>query len=146
MARFGKINLTPKEKHVLGDYIIKHCAIPEGQQFAKWDQESGGTDIAVAEKLKSAIPKLTVFHVRGLRQAFDLPLEPARLFYVKNRADTAMTELDKLRDEVFALKAHVKECDVRLKDHNERLQALEDKYTAPKANPPQDMYRGRTTT
>lgn len=145
MSYGPKANLTPKEKHILGTYIMKHCAIPEGQQFARWDQESGGTDIAVAEKLKPMIPKITVFHVRFLRQSFDLPLEPARLFYVKNRADTAMTELDKLRDEVVALKAHVKECDVRLKDYNERLTILEDKYTDPKGKSP-DLFRGKMTT
>lgn len=132
MAIQGKLNLTPKEKFIVGNYIVAHCRIPEGQEFAKWDEESGGTDITAAERLRPQIPKITVFHVRGLRQAFDLPLEPARLFFVRQREERKLTELDQLRDKVEALTVHVKECDVRLKDYNERLRALEDKYTAPK--------------
>lgn len=145
MSRGGtKLNLTPKEKHILGTYIVKHCAIPEGKQYAVWDDESGGTDITVADKLKPLIPKITVYHVRYLRQAFDLALEPARLFF-QHQTRTKISEVERLRDEVEALKVHVKECDVRLKDYNERLTILEDKYTDPKGKSP-DLFRGRTTT
>ena len=135
----SKINLTPKEKVILGNYIIAHCKIPDGAQYAKWDEESG-SDITVSEKLRAQIPRLNFGHVRNMRQAFDLPLEPARLVWVKphNHAEK-LSELEALRDKLEAMAAHVKECDVRLKehiqlirDHETRLQAVEDKYTSPK--------------
>lgn len=127
-----KFSLTPKEKHVLGNYIVAHCSIPEGQRYARWDVESGGSDLTVVDRLRPLIPKLTVFHVRYLRQKFDLPIEPQRYLFVKPRESGKLTELQELRDKVEALVMHVKECDVRLRDYNERLTALEDKYTAPK--------------
>ena len=132
MAITGKLNLTPKEKHIVGDYILKHCTMTEGREYAKWDEESGGTDVQAAERLKPQISKITVFHVRYLRQKFDLPLEPARLLFQRQRRDEKLTGIDELRDKVEALTAHVKTCDVRLREYDVRLQALEDKYTAPK--------------
>ena len=127
-----KLNLTPKEKQALGTYILTHCAIPPGKEFAEWDDESGGSDVSVAEKLKASIPKLTVYHVRYLRQQFDLKFEPARLKYVNLKREEKLTDYQQLRDKIEALAAHVHTCDVRLKDYNERLQALEDRYTSPK--------------
>lgn len=127
-----KLNLTPKEKHTVGDYILKHCTMAAGQSYAKWDEESGGTDVSAAEKLRPLIPKITVYHVRYLRQHFDLPLEPARLVFQRFQQDKKLTELEQLRDRLEALIEHVKACDVRIKDHESRLQNVEDKYTAPK--------------
>lgn len=141
-----KLNLTPKEKYALGTYILAHCTIPPGEEFAKWDKESGGSDILVVERLKASIPKLTVFHVRNLRHSFDLKLEPARLKFVNPKRAEKLGEYEALRDKVEALAAHVHSCDARLKDQAERirvlesedrgfdlrLQSLEDKYTSPK--------------
>lgn len=135
MSRLGqtKLNLSPKEKYIVGDYIIKHCVMLNGQQYAHWDDESGGTDVSAAERLRPTIPKITVFHIRYLRQSFDLPLESAKVFYeAKKRQDEKLSEMAQLRDKVEALMAHVRECDVRLRDYGGRISALEEKYTAPK--------------
>ena len=110
-----KFNLTPKEKHILGSYILKHCALVEGKDFARWDEE-GGSDLMAADKLKPQIPKVTVFHVRYLRQKFDLPIK---------KHEEHITVLEALSDKVEALT-------VRLREYETRLQTLEDKYTAPK--------------
>ena len=141
-----KLNLTPKEKQALGTYILAHCSIPPGSEFAKWDEESGGSDISVAEKLKASIPKLTVFHVRYLRQSFDLKFEPTRLKFVNLKREEKLTDYQALRDKIEALAAHVHASDNLIKDQAERIRvlesedrgldlrmrALEDKYTAPK--------------
>lgn len=127
-----KATLTPKEKHLLGNYILAHCTIPDGERYAKWDTESGGNDQAVVDKLRLQIPHLTVSHVRYMRQKFDLAIEPPRLIFQRPRENYSMTELDELRDKIEALIAHVKTYDVRIKDFEQRIHALEDKYTAPK--------------
>ena len=132
MTSGTKLNLSPREKYILSDYILKHCAMVEGKEYARWDEESGGTDLTVVERLKSQIPKLTVFHVRYLRQKFDLSMEPARFLFQRKKREEELTALEELRDKVEALTAHIKTCDVRLRDYDARLQILEDKYTAPK--------------
>lgn len=151
-----KATLTPKEKHIIGEYILKHCSIPEGSTYARWDEESGGSDITVAEKLKPQVPKITVYHIRYLRQAFDLQLEPPKIRFIPPHKEYEMTDLDHLRDKLEAMAAHMKECDARfkafdvriktlevafgahataIKDIEARLSVMEDKYTNPKVLP-----------
>ena len=128
-----KSTLTPKEKYLIGNYILAHCSIPDGSQYAKWDAESGGGDITATERLRAHIPNLTVCHVRYLRQKFDLPLEPPRLVFVRPPKNDKPTDLELMHDKIEALTAHIKSCDIRLKDQETRITALEDRYTNPKA-------------
>lgn len=151
-----KAMLTPKEKVILGNYIVAHCKIPENGEYAQWDEESGGSDQTVVEKLKPLIPRINYHHISNMRQAFDLRLEPQRIAWIPPHKRHEMTELDKLRDKLEALTAHAKEQDVRLKeyytrlnehevqlnDYEKRLSAMEDKYTNPKATAPMYISRG----
>ena len=127
-----KAILTPKEKHLLGNYIIEHCHTIENSQWAQWDDND--TDLTVANKLRAQIPRINNTHIRNMRIAFGLPFEPPRLVFIPPRKDYKLTDLDRLRDKVEALEAHVKSCDVRLRDYEARIAALEEKYTAPPEN------------
>lgn len=113
--------LTIKEKYIVMQYIEEHCTRPPDHTYAMYDTIAKN-DQHVADLHKPSIPNINAGHVTKMRQELGLYLEPIRV----GKART----IDELQVKVEQLEAIIQ-------DHGQRIAALEDKYTSPKAHSPQ---------